>query len=342
MKITSIVGCRPQFVKLAAMPRRLAKTDHVHEIIHTGQHYDDSMSRSFFADLGIPEPTVTLRGPTFGLMLDAAEQRLEDSRPDVVLVYGDTDSTLAGALAAKRLNLPLAHIEAGLRSFDRTMPEEINRVAVDAISDLRFTTTPSAQGILERSAYVGGTYIVGNLMAETLLAEQPGVEASGVLERLGIRPREYAVLTLHRPGNLNDTDRMIGICKGIRTPPLPIVWPVHPRVSSVREIGGPTTPITPLGYHDFGRLVRDARFVLTDSGGVQEEAMMYGKPCITLRDNTERPETLTCGNTLVGADPAAIAQAIAEAMTTPPMLRRFPEFWDSEVSARILEHLEQM
>ncbi|ABN57534.1 MULTISPECIES: non-hydrolyzing UDP-N-acetylglucosamine 2-epimerase [Methanoculleus] len=324
MKIASIVGARPQFIKCAPVSREL-RNEHEEILIHTGQHYDHGMSEVFFEELAIPKPDYNLgigsgtHGRQTGAMLGAIEDVLEKEKPDVVLVYGDTNSTLAGALAAAKLHVPVAHIEAGLRSFDRGMPEEVNRVLTDHASDLLFCPTETAIRNLGAEGITKGVHLVGDVMVDAMnynrgIAE----ERSRILEDVGVEPGGYLVVTVHRPSNTDDRENMAAILGALAEAGKPAVFPVHPRTRKclgeygvLAEMPENVRLIEPLGYLDMIRLMAHAEKILTDSGGVQKEAYMLGVPCITLRENTEWVETVEAGwNVLVGAGREKIVDAI--------------------------------
>lgn len=325
MKIISIVGARPQFIKCAPLSRELRK-EHEEIIVHTGQHYDPEMSDIFFAELNIPKPDYNLgigsgnHGAQTGEMLAKIEGVLVNEKPDLVVVFGDTNSTLAGALAAVKLHLPVAHVEAGLRSFDRTMPEEINRVVTDHVSDLLFCPTQTSVDNLAKEGIVNGVHLVGDVMVDALeynraLAE----ERSSVLTRLCLDPGNYLVLTVHRPANADSRENMEAILSAVAESGKRTVFPVHPRTRKfLHEYGlwenlpSSITVTEPLGYLDMICLMSHAEKILTDSGGMQKEAYILGVPCITLRDTTEWVETLEGGwNVLVGAERDSISSQIA-------------------------------
>lgn len=352
MKIASIVGARPQFIKAAPVCRALRRSGlHTEILIHTGQHYDPSMSDVFFEELNIPAPDHHLgvgsapHGEQTGAMLAAVERIFLAERPDAVLVYGDTNSTLAGALAAAKLSIPTAHVEAGLRSFNRRMPEEINRVVADHLAALLFCPSENAAANLAREGITAGVHVVGDVMADALAAA--GERASGrsaILKRLGLRPGGFLLATIHRAENTDDSVRLQAILKAFARIPETIVFPVHPRTrKTLAALGDPhlTLPnlrtIDPVGYLDMARLERSARLILTDSGGVQKEAYWLGVPCLTLRDETEWVETVEAGwNRLVGADTAAIVGAVAA--FRPPAARP-PLYGGVGAAARIVEIL---
>ena len=316
MKIVTIVGARPQFVKCAPVSRELRK-EHNEILVHTGQHYDPEMSEIFFEELHITKPDYNLgvgsgsHGKQTGTILVRLEEVLVKEKPDLVIVYGDTNSTLAGALAAAKLHIPIAHVEGGLRSFDRTMPEEINRVLTDHISDILFCPTQTAVDNLRNEGITRGVHLVGDVMVDALeYNKEIAEERSLILERLGLASKQYLVLTVHRPVNTDSRENMKNIIEAVGMAGKPVVFPVHPRTKKVLEEYEiwnrlPTNIIItePLGYLDMLKLMRHASKILTDSGGIQKEAYLLRVPCITLRDVTEWVETVEeGGNVLVGAD----------------------------------------
>ena len=327
MQIVTVIGNRPQFVKAAAVSR-LVREQHEEVLIHTGQHYDDELSRIFFEELGVPAPDREL-GVGSGTntaqtarMLAALERELDVLDPDLVLVYGDTNSTLAGALAGAQADIPVAHVEAGMRSFDRRMPEELNRVLTDHASDLLLCSTSTALENLEREGVAGERHLVGDVMADVSLAFQPIAERrSNALEQRGLEPGSYQLVTAHRAGNVDVPERLERLVELVCALPAPVVFALHPRTRARLEAAGqldrlagaPNLSLTPpLGYLDFLTLARHARAVLTDSGGVQKEALILGVPCVTLRDTTEWVETVEAGwNVLVDLDRAAALAALA-------------------------------
>jgi UDP-N-acetylglucosamine 2-epimerase (non-hydrolysing) len=359
--ILNIVGARPNFMKIAPIAAALAgQRDRLTStIIHTGQHYDDQLSKVFFDDLGIPRPDVNLEvgsasqaQQTAGIMA-AFEPVLLERRADLVLVVGDVNSTIACALVAVKLGVPVAHVEAGLRSFDRTMPEEVNRVLTDQISELLFTTEASAETNLQREGVSADKiHFVGNVMIDSLLAHRDRARALGVHDTLRLKPREYGLLTLHRPSNVDDPgvfERLMGAIGDIAED-VPIVFPVHPRtrpvvgrspVTDALARRGRLRLVDPLGYLEFIALMEQAKIVLTDSGGIQEETTILGVPCLTLRENTERPVTVTHGtNRVAGTRPESIVaawrdvQAHAYTPASPPL-------WDGGAARRIVDVLTQ-
>jgi len=358
LRIVHVVGARPNFMKIAPVLEACGRRPRLQStLVHTGQHYDEKMSRLFFEELSIPRPDVDLevgsgsQAAQTALILQRIEPLLVERRPDVVLVVGDVNSTVACGLAAVKLGIRLAHVEAGLRSFDRSMPEEINRLVTDAISDLLFVTEQSGLDNLAREGVAPEkVHFVGNVMIDTLVKHRASAERSGILERLRLASGGYAVLTLHRPANVDDAATFAGLLEPIAelSREVPVVFPVHPRtraalaaVSSAWPVGADVRPIEPLGYLDFLKLTSDARLVLTDSGGIQEETTILGVPCVTLRDNTERPVTITHGtNVLAGTDGPGIRDAIARARAGRAAPASPPPLWDGRAAERIADVLE--
>jgi UDP-GlcNAc3NAcA epimerase len=324
MKIVSIVGARPQFIKCAPVSARLRK-EHEEILVHTGQHYDPEMSDIFFEDLQIPQPDYHLdvgsgsHGKQTAAILEKTETVLIREMPDLVLVYGDTNSTLAGAIAAAKLHIPVAHVEAGLRSFDRTMPEEINRVVTDHVADLLLCPTQTAIDNLAHEGITRGVHLVGDVMVDALKHNVIiAGKKSHILHQLGLKKGTYFVATVHRPANTDDKKNLTAIIDAFRESGETIVFPVHPRTRKyLHEYGlwdslpGNILCVDPLGYIDMLLLMKHAKKILTDSGGIQKEAYVLGIPCITMRENTEWIETLTGGwNILVGADKHKILAAL--------------------------------
>ncbi|MEZ4292500.1 MAG: UDP-N-acetylglucosamine 2-epimerase (non-hydrolyzing) [Myxococcota bacterium] len=358
IRVLAVAGARPNFMKIAPLMKELASRPGRFEsiLVHTGQHYDRAMSETFFHELGIPEPDVNLgvgsgsHGAQTAQVLEKIEALLLDRRPDVVLVVGDVNSTLAAALAAVKLQVPVAHVEAGLRSGDRTMPEEINRILTDAISDWLFTTEPDAErNLLREGVPADRIHFVGNVMIDTLMQHRDRARQLDTIERLGLDRGGYAVLTLHRPSNVDSPEqlRRLFAVLGRLDAELPVVFPIHPRTAKAMELHlGAEAPrlhrTEPLGYLDFLNLLMGAQMVLTDSGGIQEETTALGIPCLTLRENTERPVTVTEGtNTIVGTDPEAIEAAIARTRSAPTPSGRQPTLWDGAAARRIVDILER-
>lgn len=335
MRLVSVVGARPQFVKMAAVARSVERHNSLGShpidsvIVHTGQHYDADMSDVFFAELDIPTAAFNLavgsgpHGRQTGQMLERLEVVLLETRPDMVLIYGDTNSSVAGALAATKLHIPVAHVEAGVRSFNRRMPEEVNRIVSDHAADVLLAPTPTAMANLDREALSRRAILTGDVMYDAVLAHIETAERrTKVLSRLGLTPGAYGVVTVHRAENTDDRARLEGLLttlNDIATTAFPLVFPMHPRTAAVIEstlphwTPAPRLRVTePVGYLDMLHLVRHARMTLTDSGGLQKEAFFLGCPCTTLRDETEWIETVQgMGNILAGVEPAAVREAVA-------------------------------
>jgi len=361
MKVLHVAGARPNFMKVAPTLRALGDRGAHNILVHTGQHYDTAMSAAFFEDLGLPEPDVHLEvgsgshATQTAKVMERIEPVLADERPDMTVVVGDVNSTLAASIVCAKLRLPLAHVEAGLRSFDREMPEEINRILTDQLSDLLFITSPEAEENLKREGATGAIHFVGNPMIDSLERHLDRARSSTVLSTLGLEPQRYALVTLHRPSNVDDPATLAGILEALATvaASVPVVFPAHPRtvkmmqthglerfvtIDAATAVAGAVTCIQPVGYVDFLRLMSDARVVLTDSGGIQEETTILGVPCLTIRHNTERPITVTMGtNTLVGTDPAAIRREAVAAIEGPRPEPARPPLWDGKAGERIAE-----
>ncbi len=348
----SVVGARPQFIKASAVSRAVAREERVEEVlIHTGQHFDANMSRVFFDELRIPEPKVNLgiaggsHGQMTGRMIEGLEEVILQEHPDVVLVHGDTNSTIAGALAAAKLHVPVGHVEAGLRSFNRRMPEEINRVVTDHVADLLFCPTQTAVDNLQAEGVTRGVVLTGDVMYDSaLFYAGMARERSDVLNHLALEPGSYYLATIHRAENTDDLDRLRGIFEGLGRAPRPVILPVHPRTRQVlaaHNLGCETVRvIEPVSYLDMLRLETAARAVLTDSGGVQKEAYFAGVPCITLRDETEWVELVDAGwNRLVGSAPDRIAEAFAWAEAMDRAADRGDLYGDGHAADRILQVL---
>ncbi len=359
MRIAIVVGARPNFMKAAPLVRELQARAHAEPVlIHTGQHYDRQMSQVFFDDLGLPQPDFCLgtggathAEQTARIMIEF-ERLLPTLAVEVVVVCGDVNSTLAATLVAAKAEVPVAHVEAGLRSFDRSMPEEINRIVTDALSTVLYTPSLEAGMNLRREGIAAERIVfVGNVMIDTLLASVKRAQASEVLARFRQVPHQYAVLTLHRPSNV-DTPAALGALVATLAELqqlLPVIFPVHPRTEQRLEEFGlwpqiqslPALTVTPpLGYLDFIGLLSTARLVMTDSGGIQEETTVLGIPCLTLRENTERPETITNGtNTIVGGSRALILERVRSILGGEAPAARVPELWDGHAAQRIADHL---
>jgi UDP-GlcNAc3NAcA epimerase len=347
MKVLTVVGARPQIIKAAAVSGPLRRR--VREVlVHTGQHYDDRMSDQFFRELDLPAPDHHLgigsgsHGVQTGRMLEALEPVVISERPDRVLVYGDTNSTLAGALVAAKLGVPIVHVEAGLRSYNRSMPEETNRIVADHLADVLCCPGDRALRTLAAEGITRGVHVTGDVMRDLLERARPRLDGEPAAAR-GLTSGAYALLTLHRANNTDDAERLARILGAVADAPMPVVFPIHPRTRrALAAAGGPSVGslrmIEPLGYYEMLSLLQHARVVLTDSGGVQKEAYWLGVPCVTLREETEWVETVDAGwNRLVGSDPAAIRRALAD--TDPPAVR--PNLYGEGCAAeRIAELVE--
>jgi UDP-N-acetylglucosamine 2-epimerase (non-hydrolysing) len=352
--IVLAVGARPNFMKAAPLLEALRRAGCRVRLVHTGQHYDQEMSDVFFRDLGMPAPDVSLgvgsgtHAEQTGQIMVAFETVLLEARPDLVVVVGDVNSTLACALVAAKLGIPLAHVEAGLRSFDRTMPEEVNRVAVDALADLLFTPSPDADENLAREGVPPERiHRVGNIMVDTLLAHLPRARHLGMAARLGLGRRRYGVVTLHRPSNVDEPARLRDVVEALCAiaADVPLAFPAHPRTAQHLRAAGldrdlaarPALCVLPaLSYLEFLGLLDDAAFAITDSGGVQEETTVLGVPCLTLRNTTERPVTVTVGtNTVVGTDPAALRSHVGRILAGAGKTGGVPAQWDGRTAERI-------
>jgi len=350
LRIITIVGARPQFIKAAPISGALRNAGHREYLVHTGQHYDYSMSEVFFEELRMPEPNINLNtgsgthAEQTASMLVGIEKIIKAKRPDWVLVYGDTNSTLAGALAASKLNVAVAHVESGLRSFNRVMPEEINRVMTDHLSNLLFCPSETAVKNLAHEGIKDGVHLVGDVMYEILLlVREYAARQSSILGSLGLREKNYLLATVHRAENTDDFDRLQKIITTFDRMNETILFPVHPRTKKSLEALGykPASHvrlIDPLGYVDMVTLEQSARMILTDSGGIQKEAYWLGVPCITLRDETEWVETVEIGwNILTGAEPEKIVHCVR---TFQPPIFRPPLYGDGKVSKRCMDLLE--
>jgi UDP-N-acetylglucosamine 2-epimerase (non-hydrolysing) len=353
--IFTIVGARPNFMKAAPVHAAFSRAAVAHEIIHTGQHYDEAMSKVFFEELGMPRPVVDLgvgsgsHAEQTAAVMVGLEKVFQERRPRAVLVVGDVNSTLAASLVAAKLGIFVGHIEAGLRSNDWTMPEEVNRVVTDSLSDLLLTPSPDAdRNLLAEGCAPESIARVGNVMIDTLLEHLPRARALGVPEKMGLREGGYAVLTLHRPSNVDDPALLRGILSAVGriAERVPVVFPVHPRTRKNIEAAGLALGerpgfvlCEPLGYLEFLSLTSRARLVLTDSGGLQEESTVLGIPCLTLRKNTERPITIEEGtNVLVGTDPETIFAEAERALGNGERAgRRVPALWDGQTAGRIVD-----
>lgn len=350
MKVVSIVGARPEFVQAAPISRVLRERHH-EVLVHTGQHYDYLMSQAFFDDLGVPAPDYNLESGSgsharqTAAMMAGLEDVLLKERPDVVIIRGDTNSTLAGVLVASKMSIPVAHVEAGERSFDRRMPEEINRVAADHLSDLLFCVSDVAARHLAAEGVTRNVYVTGDVMLDANLQHRElARRKSAALDRLGLIPGGYALVTVHRAANTDDPRRLRGIVDALNAVGETTVFPTHPRTQkALAALGAQLAPhikqIEPAGYYDMMVLEENARLIATDSGGVQREAYFFAKPCLTLRDETEWTETVEVGwNRLVGADCGAI---VAAWRSFAPPAEHPPVLGDGTAATRIVRILEQ-
>jgi UDP-N-acetylglucosamine 2-epimerase (non-hydrolysing) len=359
--IDLIAGARPNFMKIApiidALKAAEARGGRLrYRLVHTGQHYDETMSGSFFAQLGIPEPDINLEvgsgtqaEQTANIMV-RYEKVLMDRPSDACVVVGDVTSTMACAIAARKLGIPVAHVEGGIRSGDWSMPEEINRVATDSITNWFFTTSETANENLRKAGIDDDRiFFVGNTMIDTLLKQLPNLREPSFWNELSLREGQYFVLTLHRPANVDENLKLLRLLHAIAdgTGGMPVVFPVHPRTArSLRDIDGEIPGlqyVDPQGYLEFNYLVKHAKAVITDSGGITEESTVLGVPCLTLRNNTERPETVTVGtNELVGTDPAKLGPALARLMSGKWKKGGIPDKWDGQTAPRIVAELERL
>jgi UDP-GlcNAc3NAcA epimerase len=358
LQLLTVVGARPQFIKAAALSRAIAASDGAiqEQILHTGQHFDAAMSDQFFVELGIPQPAFHLgigggsHGANTGRMLEAIEQVLLAQRPDALLVYGDTDSTLAGALAASKLKIPVLHVEAGLRSFNRHQPEEQNRVLTDHLAELCFAPTDTAVGHMRREGIAEERIVrTGDVMADAarLFGEQAEAQAPALFSELALPAGPFILATIHRAENTDDPTRLAAILTALSQAPLPVLLPLHPRTRSrIAEQGLEAllrglTSCEPLGFLAMVLLERQAALVVTDSGGVQKEAFLQGTPCVTVRRETEWVELLECGwNRL--ADPehvVTILGAIVQQLALDPNQPRTPLYGDGHAAEAIVAHL---
>ena len=360
--VLHIVGARPNFMKVAPIHREIARRGKLRQVlVHTGQHYDVKMSDVFFTDLGMPAPDVHLgigsgshAEQTARVMIEL-EKVFTKEKPDLVSVVGDVNSTLAASLVAAKMLIPVAHVEAGLRSNDRTMPEEVNRLVTDRLSDYLLTPSPDAdENLLKEGTPRERIFFVGNVMIDSLLSSKAKAEGLPTLKELGLRPGEYAVCTLHRPSNVDDPKRLGGLLDalGFVAERVPMVFPVHPRTRKMIADSGLGAKleqlenlhvVDPLGYLEFLALTSQAKLILTDSGGLQEESTALNVPCLTLRENTERPITVTVGsNLVVGTDPERIKEEAAKILDGRGKKGRVPDLWDGRTSERIATLYERV
>lgn len=356
--IDIIAGARPNFMKIAPIIEAIKKAQSQgknisYRLIHTGQHYDKNMSDNFFEQLGIPQPDINLEAgggtqaeQTAAIMV-RYEKVLLDSPTHLCLVVGDVTSTLACSIVAKKLRVKVAHVEAGIRSYDITMPEEINRMVTDSITDYFFTTSEVANQNLKKAGIPKERiFFVGNTMIDTLLKQRPRFQKPSIWDTYSLGDRNYFVMTLHRPANVDQAEKLRQLIAQItqNTEGLPIIFPVHPRTAKIfKDLGinaNNLHTVEPLGYLEFNYLVERAKCVITDSGGITEETTVTGVPCITLRDNTERPETVSIGtNELIGTDPKAIAPALNKLFAGEWKKGSIPKLWDGKTATRIVQKL---
>lgn len=359
--IDIIAGARPNFMKVAPIINALKAAQLRggslrYRLIHTGQHYDKAMSGGFFEQLGIPEPDINLevgsgtQAEQTAAIMVRYEKVLLEQRSDLCLVVGDVTSTMACAIVARKLGVPVAHVEGGIRSGDWSMPEEINRVVTDSITNWFFTTSVSANENLRGAGVKAESiFFVGNTMIDTLLKQMPRLQPPAFWAELGLQPGQYFVVTLHRPANVDSEHQLLHMLHAISqgTGGLPVVFPVHPRTAKNLQALEGQIPglhyVDPQGYLEFNYLVKHAKGVITDSGGITEETTVMGVPCLTLRDSTERPETVTVGtNELIGTDPAKLGPALARLMAGEWKKGAVPEKWDGRAAERIVAELERL
>lgn len=361
MKIVLVAGARPNFMKIAPIIRAINKAKDggrsiAYSLVHTGQHYDRKMSEAFFHQLEIPEPDVNLEAgggsqaeQTAAIMV-RFERYLNDRSCDLVIVVGDVTSTLACSIVARKCLIPVAHVEGGIRSGDLTMPEEINRIVTDSISNYFFTTSEAANSNLRQEGKRDDQiFFVGNTMIDTLMNNRDRLQKPPLWDQHNLSPGNYLVMTLHRPANVDSSQQLTAILESIRSAVgnTPVIFPVHPRTQKNLDVAtdpaGPFVLTGPMGYLEFNYLVKHAKGVITDSGGITEETTVMGIPCITLRDSTERPETCTIGtNELIGTDPSAIAPALKRIVAGEWKKGGIPDLWDGHAAERIVEVLLQL
>ena len=356
-KIALVVGARPNFIKAAPLIKKLHENeiDFETKLIHTGQHYDRNLSELFFEQLQMPKPDIYLgvgsgthASQTARIMVEI-ERSFTDIRPDLVVVFGDVNSTMAAAIVAAKMCIKIAHIEAGLRSFDNTMPEEINRIVTDRLSDYLFVTEQSGlENLKNEGVPEEKIYFTGNIMIDSLVSNLERAQNSDILNQLNLESGNYATVTMHRPSNVDDGEILAGLFKVLSSisKEMPVVFPCHPRTKNRIEEHGLTKDISgnniqmlePLGYLDFLKLQSDSRIVLTDSGGVQEETTYLGIPCVTMRENTERPVTVDIGsNILCGSDPNRIIDVTKEILSGTEKNYKVPRLWDGQTAGRIVD-----
>jgi len=356
--IVSVVGARPNFMKIAPLYEEIKSRGGSQILVHTGQHYDENMSKIFFEDLSMPEPDVYFgigsgshASQTARIMLEF-EKTMLDTNPELVVVVGDVNSTLACSLVCAKMGIPIAHVESGLRSFDRTMPEEINRILTDSISDFLFTPSIDAnENLLNEGVDPGKIHFVGNIMIDSLLRSVEKSNKSTIMKEFGLETNGFGILTLHRPSNVDSPDSLLDLVESacLASDYSQIIFPVHPRTMKLLENeklanlikSSNLTLCEPLGYLDFISLLSNSKFVLTDSGGIQEESTALGIPCLTMRENTERPITVSMGtNTIVGKDRGLLLSLVSEIFQGRGKTGTIPEYWDGETSSRISDIIQ--
>jgi UDP-GlcNAc3NAcA epimerase len=351
MKIVTIIGARPQFVKASVISKALRKAGHKEILVNTGQHYDDNMARIFFEEMGIPKPDYDLgvgsgthASQTAGSLV-GIEEILIKEKPDFIIVFGDTNATVAGALAAAKLHIKIAHIEAGLRSYNRDMPEEINRVVTDVLSDLLFVPTKSAVDNLKKEGITAGLHVVGDPMVDALMSFTKIAEnKSRILNDLKLEKNEFLLMTIHRPSNVDHDDRLLSILAEVSSINLPVVFPVHPRGRSrveklISQIAGNIRIIDPIGYLDMMMLEKYAKVIITDSGGIQKEAYLHKTPCLTVRGETEWVETVRDGWNYVVGDQLEKISILSN--NFPPPHEWNPHYGDGKSAEKIVRILEE-
>ncbi len=361
IKIINVVGARPNFMKIAPIQREMAKYDNIQPVlVHTGQHYDERMSKLFFDDLQLPKPDIYLdvRSGSHAVqtakVMMAFEEVLKQEKPDLVIVVGDVNSTAACSMVAAKMETKIAHVEAGLRSFDRTMPEEINRLVTDVLSDFLFVTEKSGLENLKREGIDDSkVHFVGHVMIDSLIYFEPMAEKSTVLQDLRLEPQNYGLITLHRPSNVDHKENFLKLLNAFEhiEKQIPLIFPIHPRSQKMIDQFGLRDKVEkmknlrllePLGYLDFMKLLHNAKLVLTDSGGIQEETTYLGIPCITMRENTERPITVEIGsNVLVGTDTERIIAEAQKVLDGNAKKGQIPELWDGKAAERIVRILNE-
>ena len=354
MRIIVVIGARPNFIKVGPLMPALLEAGHDAALAHTGQHYDSVMSDVFFRDLALPEPRwyLNVGSGTHAVQTGTAMMRLEElfaqEKPDTVIVVGDVNSTLAGALAAVKVGIPVIHLEAGLRSFDMSMPEEVNRLVADQLSAMHLAPgTDAVEHLTREGVDARRIHLVGNIMAESLLRSMPMVDGRSIHERHGLISGGYVLSTIHRPENTDHPEALAQILGALESAPLPVLLPAHPRTRDLLAAHGAGESdsnvhvVEPVGYLDMLSLQRDAAAIITDSGGVQEESCMLGTPCVTVRRNTERGVTIDVGaNRLAQAEQESILAGLDEALDAPKGWA-LPERWDDQVSTRVAQALSQ-